>query len=193
MPTKQFRQWNIGFWVTIFRALLASFLGMALLFRPNTARPLLVNFMGVFWLASGIMSIRWSATGHPAHRSWTTLAGIVGVIAGLLALFRAVISDQFSDILVLNILGAVIILTGLIHITGGFRTAKEERHRTWASIILGIFEIVLGGLLLMAQSLQFGSLFYWTLTLWALIGGFLLFADALAQRRRVKQELLENL
>lgn len=80
------------------------------------------------------------------------------------------------------------ILTGLIHITGGFRIGRQERHRTWASVLLGLFEIILGIFALLAQSLDFLPVFYWALTIWALIGGFMLFADALALRRRARQE-----
>ena len=80
------------------------------------------------------------------------------------------------------------ILTGIAHIAGGFRVGgRQERHRTWASVLLGIFEIILGILALLAQSLEFLPVFYWALTIWALTGGFILFADALALRRRAKQ------
>ena len=51
--------------MTLIRGILVTLLGLALLIQPNKARPMLVNFMGMFWLASGIMSVRWSATGHP--------------------------------------------------------------------------------------------------------------------------------
>ena len=109
------------------------------------------------------------------------------MIAGLLALTRRLATGYLSDVLVMNILGAVMILTGIVHITGGFRIGKMERHRTWASVVLGIFEIILGALALLAESLEFGPLFYWALITWALVGGFALFADALALRRRTKQ------
>ena len=169
------------------RGLLAVFLGLALVFQPDKARPILVNFMGMFWLASGIMSVRWGATGQTTRRPWSILAGIAGIIAGLLALTRRLTAGALSESLILNLLGAVMVLTGIIHITGGFRIGRQERHRTWASVLLGIFEIILGGIALTAQSLDFGPAFYWSLTIWAMAGGFLLFADALAMRRRARQ------
>ena len=43
--------------------MLATALGLALILQPDKARPMLINFMGVFWLAAGIVSLRW---GHPA-------------------------------------------------------------------------------------------------------------------------------
>ncbi|HSG15804.1 MAG TPA: DUF308 domain-containing protein [Anaerolineae bacterium] len=186
------RRVDAPFWVTLIRGLLATFLGLALVFQPDKARPMLVNFMGMFWLASGIMSVRWGATGHANRRPWSILAGIAGIIAGLLALTRRFTAGVLNEMLILNLLGGVMVLTGIIHITGGFRIGQQERHRTWASVLLGIFEIILGGLALMAQSLDFGPAIYWSLTIWALVGGFLLFADALAMRRRAKQNQPEQ-
>jgi len=176
------------FWVTLIRAILATLLGLALLIQPDKARPMLVNFMGMFWLASGIMSVRWSATGNTERRKLSILAGIVGVIAGLLALTRNLARGYLSDVLVLNILGAVMFLTGILHVTGGFRIGQEERHRTWASVLLGVFEILLGAIAFMAQSLEFSSVVYVSLIIWALLGGFILFVDALGLRRRARQE-----
>jgi uncharacterized membrane protein HdeD (DUF308 family) len=179
---------NAPFWVTLIRGVLATLLGLALLIQPDKARPMLVNFMGMFWLASGIMSVRWSATGHPERRKLSILAGIVGVIAGLLALTRRLATGYLSDVLVLNILGAVMILIGILHVTGGFRIGQEERHRTWASVLLGVFEIILGAIAFMAQSLEFSPVVYLALIVWALLGGFILFVDAFALRRRGRQE-----
>jgi len=191
-PAKKPRRVNAPFWVTLIRGLLAAFLGLALVFQPDKARPVLVNFMGMFWLASGIMSVRWGATGHTTRRPWPIIAGIAGIIAGLLALTRRMTAGVLDELVILNLLGGVMVLTGIIHITGGFRIGRQERHRTWASVLLGVFEIILGGLALLAQSLDFGRAFYWSLTIWALVGGFLLFADALAMRRRAKQDQPEQ-
>jgi len=178
---------SVPFWVTIVRAVLATLLGLVLLFQPDKARPILVNFMGMFWLASGIMSLRWGASGRRTRSIWPIIAGVAGIIAGILALTRRLASGYLDELVVLNILGAVMILTGLVHIGGGFRVGRQERHRTWAAAILGVFEILLGILALLAQSLEFSRIFYWSLTVWALVGGFILFADALAMRRRDRQ------
>jgi uncharacterized membrane protein HdeD (DUF308 family) len=185
--SKKSRRANIPFWVTLVRAILAALLGLALLFQPDKARPMLVNFMGMFWLASGIMSVRWGARGQQNRRIWPMLAGIAGVIAGLIALSRRFMTGYIDEMTVLNLLGGVMVLTGIAHVTGGFRIGKQERHRTWASVLLGIFEIILGILALLAQSFEFLPVFYWTLTIWAIIGGFMLFTDALALRKHARE------
>ena len=49
---------NVAFGITLFRGLMAITLGLVLLFQPDKTRPMLGNFMGMFWLASGIISLR---------------------------------------------------------------------------------------------------------------------------------------
>jgi uncharacterized membrane protein HdeD (DUF308 family) len=44
-------------------------------------------FIGTFWLASGIVSLRWGTIGERA-RGWPLLAGVIGVLAGFGILSR---------------------------------------------------------------------------------------------------------
>ncbi len=58
----------MAFWITLARSVLATALGLALILQPEKTRPMLVNFMGMFWLMAGIMSLCWGAYG--ARRWW---------------------------------------------------------------------------------------------------------------------------
>jgi uncharacterized membrane protein HdeD (DUF308 family) len=176
------RRHSVGFWVTLFRGLLAAFLGLALIIQPDKARPLLVNFMGMFWLASGIMSLRWGGFGLRAKRL-SMAAGVVGILAGALVLSRDLARGLLDETLVISILAGVMILTGIIHAVGGFRTEDAGRRWSWTSLILGIFEIVLGVLLLVSP-LDPGPFVYLAAVIWAFVGSFMLLGDALRQRAR---------
>jgi uncharacterized membrane protein HdeD (DUF308 family) len=57
----------MAFWITLVRGLLAIALGVSLILWPDKARPMLVNFMGMFWLVSGIVSLRWGVHGERAR------------------------------------------------------------------------------------------------------------------------------
>lgn len=57
----------MAFWITVVRGMLAISLGIALVFQPDKARPGLVSFMGMFWLFSGIVSLRWGVHGERAR------------------------------------------------------------------------------------------------------------------------------
>ena len=145
----------MAFWITLVRGTLALTLGVALLFYPDKARPMLGNFMGMFWLVSGIISLRWGVRGERA-RGFPVLAGAIGVLAGLGMLGRNFARGWGAVDVFLSVLGLIILLTGLMHIFGGFRAGPEaqagepRRKRSWTSLILGVFEVVLGLVLVVA-------------------------------------------
>jgi len=179
------RKW-IGFVITLVRALFATFLGIALIFQPDKARPLLVNFMGVFWLASGVMSLRWGATGRRAGRR-SIVAGAVGILAAVMVLTRSWTRGLVGEDLAFILLGGVMILTGIIHTIGGFHVGEDAMRKwSWTSFLLGVFEIVLG-LLLATSGGEVRPATLWAATIWAFIGGVILMGDALRQRRRARQ------
>jgi uncharacterized membrane protein HdeD (DUF308 family) len=82
---------HAAFWITLARSGLAVSLGLALILQPEKTRPMLVNFMGMFWLMAGLVSLRWSTNGERAQRI-SVVAGIVGIAAGALVLTRFFIS-----------------------------------------------------------------------------------------------------
>jgi uncharacterized membrane protein HdeD (DUF308 family) len=178
---------NVGFVITMIRGLLAITLGAVLLFQPEKTRPILANFMGMFWLASGIISLRWGASGERARRL-AILAGATGVLAGLAMLSRNVMNNWVREDIFISLLGVVILLTGLLHIFGGFRVGgTTSRKWSWTSLLLGIFEVVLG-LMLIIEPYGRSIFFYLAASVWALVGGFILISGALQQRFQLRKE-----
>ena len=176
-----------AFWITLIRGLLATFLGIALIFQPDKTRPFLINFMGMFWLASGIMSLRWGASGRRARRL-SLVAGIIGILGGILVLARDLASGFLAEDVVIYILGGIIVLTGIIHAVGGFRVGEEtKRQRSWTSLLLGIFEIILGALLLFSPT-DPGREVFLIASIWAFVGAFMLIGDALRQRTQHRRQ-----
>lgn len=178
---------NAAFVILLVRGALAVTLGVVLMLQPDKTRPVLANFMGMFWLVSGIISLRWGASGERA-RGGALLAGAFGVLAGLGMLSRNVMDTWIQRDILLSVLGVIILLTGVLHAFGGFRTG-EGQHRRWSatSFLLGMFEIVLG-VVLIIEPLAGGPILYLAASLWALLGGFILITDAL-RLRRVSQQV----
>jgi uncharacterized membrane protein HdeD (DUF308 family) len=84
----------------------------------------------------------------------------------------------------LAILGVVIVLTGVVHLLGGFELADASGRRWRPGVPLGILEIGLGATLVLTSG-QSGSLSTWLASAWALLGGVVLLSDALLIRRRI--------
>jgi uncharacterized membrane protein HdeD (DUF308 family) len=184
---------QVMFWVTLVRGLLAITLGVALLIQPDKVRSFLITSMGMFWLVGGVMSIRWGLSGKRT-RGLPLLAGIVGVLAGIMAISRRFLQldSLVSETLIITILGVAILLTGVMHLIGGFRTGEDaSRQWSWMSFILGLFEFVLG-LALIIEPLDQGLMIYFGASIWAMLGGLILLGDALRQRSRARGAALSN-
>ena len=179
---------NVAFAITLIRGILAVSLGAALLFQPDRALPMLGNFMGMFWLASGIISLRWGAAGERPHR-FAVLAGVIGVLAGLAMLTRGYTTNWVPEDILFSLLGLVILLTGVLHVFGGFRVG-EGAHRTWSltAFLLGAFEVVLG-VMLIVEPYGRGAFFYLAVQIWALLGGLILISEAIRLRRAHQREV----
>lgn len=174
-----------AFWITLARSVLALALGLALILHPDKSRPMLVNFIGVFWLAAGIMSLRWATSGERAQRM-SVVVGIVGIVAGVLVLGRFLLIQLVGEAPIVLLLGSVVLLTGLVHVFEGFRTGTDlHRQRSWISTLLGAFEVALGLVVLLWRE-DFGPVFYAVVTIWAFLAAFALLREALLQRSRAK-------
>ena len=125
-------------------------------------------------------------SGSQPVRRLPILAGAIGVLAGLVTLGRHLFFNFADESFALFILGAVMLLTGILHILGGFRTEDLSRSVTWGSILLGIFEIVLGILLILTTE-EISSTIYRLASLWAFVGGFLILVDAWRLRAKLRQ------
>ena len=178
---------GVKFLVTLFRGSLAITMGVVLIFWPDKTRWFLANFMGMYWLVSGLVSLRWGAGGERAGRL-ALLAGGVGVLAGIGMLGRGLASNLIAEDVVISIVGLIIMLTGLFHMFGGFKQDSVEMRR-WSvtAFLLGIFELILG-LVLVISPLERGPILYLAASIWALVGGLILIGDALRVRRMSQLE-----
>jgi uncharacterized membrane protein HdeD (DUF308 family) len=182
---------RVAFTIILIRGVLAVSLGVVLLFQPDKTRPILANFMGMFWLASGVISLRWGASGERA-RGGALLAGAIGVLAGLAMLTRNVMTAWIAQDILLSLLGVTMLLTGILHAFGGFRTG-EGSYRRWSltSFLLGLFEMVLG-VMLIVEPMGRSQFFYLAAAAWALLGGLILITDALRLRRLSRQAIQDE-
>lgn len=177
----------MAFWVILFRSMMAVGLGLALLIQPDKTRPILANFMGMYWLTTGLLTIRWGVQGERPKRR-ILLAGLLGVVVGLAALTRHVATNYVAEEIILTILGSIIVLTGILHISGGLKARQTQLERpSWTVRILGVLEIVLG-LALVISPLERGPILNIAVAAWALLGGLILLADALYIRRQAAKE-----
>lgn len=177
----------MAYWLTLGRSIFAIALGVAIFFYPDKTRPMLGNFIGMFWIAGSLMSIRWGLA-HNRSRNLTLIIGVLGAIAGLLMVSRFVVGNWVRQDLVDLLLGSIAVITGMLHMTGHLRVTKyAESSRTRSGIALGIFEVILG-LVVLFTPWRESTIVNFVVAGWALIGGIILFVDSLMMRKESKAQ-----
>jgi len=170
-------------WIPVARGVFSLFLGMAVLVTGGN-RALLANFVGVYWLLSGILTIRWALTVRWLRGSRLGIAaGAVSVIAGVLVVLRQPLEHVISFNALIGILGTAAVLTGTLRLLGAFEIERRTgRWWTFGGLALGSVEVVLGVVLFFTDtgnervlSIVFAA--------WGLVGGSLLLIEGTRLRR----------
>jgi uncharacterized membrane protein HdeD (DUF308 family) len=178
-------------WITLARGVFALALGLGLLLPYIDSKSSLLNFMAMYWLFSGISSISWGLRGARRKGLWF-VAGIMGITGGSVILIRPrtapIIAPEAFPIL----FGIIAVLTGLVHIFGGFQTSHNEgREWTLSSFLLGITEIGLGVLILVSPENPHRAVI-WVAAAWATIGGAGLILLSIRQLRLYRDHFSEE-
>jgi uncharacterized membrane protein HdeD (DUF308 family) len=168
-------------WITFVRGAMAIALGLALALERNRAPGALANFMGVYWILNGVVTLQWGLMAEPRRRLLPLAAGAIGIVTGVVVLLLNV-----GTTYLLSLLGLVIALTGVAHLLGGFEFADVSGRRWRPGVPLGILEVGLGATLILTSG-EGGSLSTWLASAWALLGGTVLVFDALLIRRNLSR------
>jgi len=170
-------------WLNLIRGIVALIVGILILGWPTFGSTLFVNFLAIFWLTSGLMSLQWGVSMHQRRGLWL-VAGIVGTVVGAALLLRFSYQRYLDPGLAVRILGALALFVGLINIFGGFRTPDMTREQSMGRLILGLFEVGLGVLLIILYAL--GPVSKLLARGWAFIGGMVLNIQAFQMRKAHK-------
>jgi len=170
-------------WIPVVRGALSLLLGSALLVGQGD-RAMLANFVGVYWLFSGLLTLRWALTVRWRRGSRIGLAaGSVSVAAAVLVLFRHELQHVVSSDTLINMLGIAIVLIGCLRLLGAFEIKRETGHRwTFGGLALGSVEMGLGLILLCSRGADLQALAA-VLAVWGLVGGSLLLIEGFQLRR----------
>jgi uncharacterized membrane protein HdeD (DUF308 family) len=175
--------------MNLYRGGAAVVFGILLLFIPDMSKDFLFNLMGFFWLSIGFAVLRRSQEDARYPGKHTALiAGLVASVTGLLVVTRGITESWIGEDVVFFVLGTVIVATGILHIIGeirigGFRTTRKTRIH----FILGVLEVLLGGLLIFSDRLE-RPFVYWAATAWALIYGVVALSSVVRQVVQRRQE-----
>ena len=170
-------------WISVLRGGLALLLGIGALIS-ETSDQLLVNYIALYWLLGGLLTIRWAlGVRWRAGSRLGLAAGLLATAMGLVLMARHRLEDIVSPEALIGAVAVTTVATGCLRIVGAFEVEERTGHRwTIGGMILGSVEVVLGVILLLVRNTQ-GSTVRLTIGIWGLVAGSLLLAQGFRMLR----------
>ena len=131
----------VPWWLVLIEGIAAIIVGIFLFARPAATMILIVQFLGIYWLVSGIFTLV-SLFWNRSVWGWKLFSGFLGIIAGIMIINNPL----WSTLLVPATLVIVLGITGIFIGTG--QLVQAFRGGGWGIGILGVLSIILGILLL---------------------------------------------
>lgn len=171
------------------RGVLALLLGIGAIVFPLSAVFAFTLLFAAYCLVDGIASLAAGARGarEPGHR-WGALvfSGLVGILIGILFLVAPLVATVAYAFIVLVMLAAWAIITGVLEIMAAIRL-RREMEGEWLLGLSGAISVLLGiGVLVLVIPYPAASILSaaWLIAFFAFASGMVLVAQALRLRSR---------
>lgn len=168
-------KWFMPWWATLVQGLFSIIIGILLLSNPAATTIAIVQFIGIYWLVTGVFSI----TGIFIDRSlWglKLLSGIIGIFAGLAVMQHPLWSAVLLPTMLVIFFGVNGIILGLVQFFGAFKGGG------FSAAILGIINFLFG-IILLGSPLAAALVLPWVLGIIAVVGGILAVFSSFQQRK----------
>jgi uncharacterized membrane protein HdeD (DUF308 family) len=133
-----------NWWMLLIRGVAAILFGIAVLLAPGIALLTLVYLWSAYALIDGIFAVITGFRRRETNRNWwvIVLEGVVSVIAGI----AAFLYPGITALVLLFIIAAWAIITGILEIAAAIQLRKEIEGEFWLGLS-GLASIVFGVLL----------------------------------------------
>lgn len=131
-----------NWWFTLLRGILSILFGIMTFIWPGLTILSLTILWGAFALVDGVMALTtaYKSTSAPSsNRWWLALAGVVGVLAGLLTF----LFPLGTSLGLLIFLAAWLVVAGVLQIIGAIRL-REQIDNEWLLGLVGLLSVLLG-------------------------------------------------
>ncbi len=157
------KQMMVPWWLILIQGIAALILGAYLIMVPAKTVVVLVQFLGWYWLFSGIFSLI-SLFMNRESWGWTLFSGILGILAGSM-----VIGSYISGAIIVTATFILIIgIQGII--AGGFGIYAAFKGAGWGAGIMGALSILFG-FLIIANPVISMTVLPFVVGIFAVVGG----------------------
>jgi uncharacterized membrane protein HdeD (DUF308 family) len=163
-------------WLVLLEGIAALLIGILLLTQTGVTLFTLIVFVGVYWFVTGILDLVMLFVDR-SQWGWKLFSGIVGILAGLVVIRHPLWATVLIPTTLVWLLGIMGIVIGIVAFVRAFMGGG------WASAILGLISILLGGLLLFNTVFATVVLVY-AVAIWAIVGGLFAIVGSFLLRGR---------
>ena len=161
----------IQWWLVLIQGIATLLIGIFLLMDPVSTSRLIVFYIGIYWLITGILSLIRIFTDR-GNTVWKLLSGIIGIMAGWFLVTNvtdgATLVFGVAAVIILGIQGVIMGIFGLI---------ESFQGAGWGPGILGAVSIIIG-ILLLGSPLGYAMALPWVIGIFAVVGGIFTFVMA---------------
>jgi uncharacterized membrane protein HdeD (DUF308 family) len=168
-------------WALAIRGAIAIIFGLAALLRPDIALEALILLFGAYALVDGVFAIVgvFGGTRGGTPRWLLLIEGIAGVLAGLIAF----VLPGLTAVVLLYLIAAWAVVTGIFEIATAIRLRQEIRGE-WALIIGGALSVLFGVILAVIGPVAGLLSLIWLIGVYAVAFGILMLITAFQVRGR---------
>jgi uncharacterized membrane protein HdeD (DUF308 family) len=166
-------------WALALRGAIAILFGLAALLRPGIALEALILLFGAYALVDGVFAIVgiFGGTRGGTPRWLLLIEGIAGILAGLIAF----VLPGLTALLLLYLIAAWAIITGIFEIATAIRLRREIRGE-WALIIGGALSVLFGVILIVVSPFAAILSLVWLIGIYAVAFGILMLITSFSVR-----------
>lgn len=168
--TKEAEALGVPWWLVLIEGIALIILGVLLLLSPGMTTVILVQFVGLYWLIAGIFKIV-SIFMDSSMWGWKLVAGIIGILAGIIVLQHPLWSPVVVGATLVIILGIQGLIIGVVGLIQAFKGGG------WGAGVLGAVSILFG-LLFLFNVWAFTLSLPWAIGLLAIVGGVIAIVGA---------------
>ena len=168
-------------WALALRGAIAILFGLAALLRPDIALEALILLFGAYALVDGVFAIVgiFGGTRGGTPRWLLLIEGIAGILAGIIAF----VLPGLTALVLLYLISAWAIVTGIFEIATAIRLRQEIRGE-WALIIGGALSVLFGMILIVVSPFAAILSLTWLIGVYAVAFGILMLITAFQVRGR---------
>ena len=166
-------------WALALRGVIAILFGLAALLRPGIALETLILLFGAYALVDGVFAIVgvFGGTRGGTPRWLLFIEGVAGILAGLIAFAL----PQLTAFVLLYLIAAWAIITGISEIAMAIRL-RQEISGEWAFIVGGALSVLFGVILAVVGPVAGLLSLVWLIGVYALAFGVMILITAFIVR-----------